>query len=170
MKFKSKIRDTMSNQIDKSKGPGVFIPPPLIYVLIFIASVFIQKEIPITASIFQSWAIKVVGIIFLIIASFFLARSLRQFFQSKNTVILIKPASSLQKTGIYGISRNPMYVGLAIVYLGITCFIGNWWNIILFPVLFLIVQEYIIKREEKYLELEFGQQYEEYRIKVRRWL
>jgi protein-S-isoprenylcysteine O-methyltransferase Ste14 len=95
---------------------------------------------------------------------------LRQFFQSKNTLILIKPASSLQKTGIYGISRNPMYLGLSIVYLGITCFIGNWWNIILSPLLFLIIQEYVIKREEKYLELEFGHQYKEYRRSVRKWL
>jgi Putative protein-S-isoprenylcysteine methyltransferase len=95
---------------------------------------------------------------------------LRQFFQSKNTLILIKPASSLQTNGIYRISRNPMYVGLGIIYLGLTCFFGNWWNIILLPLLFLIIQEFIIKREERYLGLEFGQQYEEYKKKVRRWL
>jgi protein-S-isoprenylcysteine O-methyltransferase Ste14 len=160
----------MNIQINKSKGPGVYIPPPLFYILIFIAAIIIQKMIPVEGKFFQSHTIKVAGIIFIIIAFFFLSRSLRQFFQSKNTVILIKPASSLQKTGIYSISRNPMYVGLTIVYLGITCFIGNWWNIILFPILFLIVQEYIIKREEKYLELEFGQQYLDYRKVVRRWI
>jgi protein-S-isoprenylcysteine O-methyltransferase Ste14 len=160
----------MNNQIDKSKGPGVYIPPPLFYVLIFIASVFIQKRIPIADTVFHLMIVKVVGVIFLIIALFFLVRSLRQFFLTKNTLILIKPASSLQTTGIYAITRNPMYVGLAIVYLGITCFIGNWWNFILFPLLLLIVQEYIIKREEKYLELEFGERYDEYRGVVRRWL
>jgi protein-S-isoprenylcysteine O-methyltransferase Ste14 len=160
----------MNNQINKSKGTGVYIPPPLFYVLIFIAAVLIQKQIPIADALFQTWTLKVVGIFFIIISIFFLARSLRQFIQSKNTVILIKPASSLQNTGIYRISRNPMYLGLAIVYLGITCILGNWWNIILFPLLFLIVQEYIIKQEEKYLELEFGQQYIEYKRTVRRWL
>ena len=160
----------MKNQINKSKGPGVYIPPPLFYVLIFIAAVFIQKRIPISDTLLHSLAIKVVGVFFLIVALFFLVRSLRQFFLTKNTVILIKPASSLQTTGIYGITRNPMYVGLAMVYLGITCFIGNWWNIILSPLLFLIVQEYIIKREEKYLEFEFGQQYDDYKRIVRRWL
>ena len=128
------------------------------------------RSFPISETLFHSLAIKVVGVFFLIIALFFLVRSLRQFFLTKNTVILIKPASSLQTTGIYGITRNPMYVGLAIVYLGITCFIGNWWNVILFPLLFLIVQEYIIKREEKYLEFEFGQQYNDYKRIVRRWL
>ena len=160
----------MNNQVSTSKGPGVFIPPPLFYVLIFIAAVFIQKIIPITDKLFHLSATKVAGAILLIVALFFLVKSLRQFFLTKNTLILIKPASSLQTTGIYGMTRNPMYVGLAIVYLGITCFIGNWWNIILFPVLFIIVQEYIIKREEKYLELEFGQGYSDYRRTVRRWL
>ncbi|MGD0581517.1 MAG: isoprenylcysteine carboxylmethyltransferase family protein [Bacteroidales bacterium] len=160
----------MNTQIDKSKGPGVYIPPPLLYVLIFILALFIQRLIPIADALFRLGIIKAVGLIFLIIALFFLARSLRQFFQSKNTVILVKPALSLQKTGIYGISRNPMYVGLVLTYIGLTCSIGNWWNVILLPLLILIVQEYIIKREEKYLDLEFGQQYVEYKRKVRRWL
>jgi protein-S-isoprenylcysteine O-methyltransferase Ste14 len=160
----------MEHQIDISKGPGVYIPPPLFYILIFVAAVFLQQIIPIDDKIFQLWTIKVVGIFFLFTAFFFLFRSLKQFFQSKNTVILIKPAKALQTSGIYRISRNPMYVGLIVVYLGITCFIGNWWNIILSPLLFVIVQEYVIKREEKYLILEFGQQFEEYRRAVRRWL
>ena len=160
----------MSHQIDKSKGPGVYIPPPLLYVLTFLAAVLIQKKIPIADTWFHRQSIKAAGFILLVAALFFLFRSLRQFFKTKNTVVLIKPASSLQTTGIYSITRNPMYLGLAIVYLAISCFIGNWWNIILFPVLILIVQEYIIKREEKYLEIEFGEQYDEYKRKVRRWL
>jgi protein-S-isoprenylcysteine O-methyltransferase Ste14 len=162
--------DTKNKPINTSKGPGVYIPPPLFYVVIFIAGVFIQKQIPISDGLFQLMIIKVVGVILLVIALFFLVRSLRQFSLTKNTLILIKPATSLQTTGIFGITRNPMYVGLAIVYLGITCFIGNWWNIIVFPLLLFIVQEYIIEREERYLELEFGQQYQEYKKKVRRWL
>ena len=166
----AKRKIIMNNQFDKSKGPGIYIPPPLFYVLAFIAALFIQKHIPISDTLFHSFAIKVVGVFLLIAALFFLVRSLRQFFLTKNTIVLIRPASSLQTTGVYRITRNPMYVGLAIVYFGITCFIGNWWNIILSPLLFLIVQEYIIKREEKYLELEFGQEYESYKKTVRRWL
>ena len=165
-----KNKDTMSNPTDTSKGPGVYIPPPLFYVLIFLAALFIQKKIPLDNALFQLQVIKIAGVILLVVALFFSYRSLRQFFLSKNTLIPIKPASSLQTTGIYRISRNPMYVGLAIIYLGLTCLIGNWWNFILFPVLFLIVQEYIIKREEKYLKLEFGEQYEGYKKTVRRWL
>lgn len=160
----------MNHEIDKSKGPGVYIPPPLIYVLIFIAALRIQKLIPLPDQLFHLAAIKVVGVILLIIALYFSVKSLRQFFLTKNTLILIKPATSLQVTGIYSTTRNPMYVSLSIIYLGITCFIGNWWNVILFPLLFIIVQEYIIRREEKYLELEFGTAYNDYKNTVRRWL
>ncbi|MEO7044682.1 MAG: isoprenylcysteine carboxylmethyltransferase family protein [Ferruginibacter sp.] len=154
----------------KKDSPGVYIPPPLFYVLIFFTSIYIQKRRPINNSVFQQQWIKVVGLIFLAISLFFLIRSLRQFIQTKNTLILIKPASSLQTNGIYGVTRNPMYVGLAIVYLGLSCLFGNWWNFILFPILLIVVQQYIIKREEEYLVREFGQKYVDYRSEVRRWL
>ena len=155
---------------DKQDSPGVYVPPPLFYILIFVAGVFIQKKIPLNDTLFKSPAMKIVGSVFFIIALFFSVRSLRQFFKSKNTLVLIKPASSLQTDGVYNISRNPMYVALTILYLAVTCFIGNWWNIILLPLLLLIVQEYIIKREEKYLDRQFGRQYKRYKLKVRRWL
>ncbi|MDP4150867.1 MAG: isoprenylcysteine carboxylmethyltransferase family protein [Bacteroidota bacterium] len=154
----------------KKDSPGVYIPPPLFYVLIFLLALFLQRRLPINDSIFHLEITGIVGVALLVIALAFLISSFRTFFKSKNTLILIKPAASLQVDGIYHISRNPMYVGLAIVYLGITCLIGNWWNIILFPLLLLIVQEYIIDREEKYLARRFGQDYLEYKLKVRRWL
>jgi protein-S-isoprenylcysteine O-methyltransferase Ste14 len=154
----------------KRDSPGVYIPPPLFYVLIFLAAVFAQKKVLINDSLFHLQITKMTGMLFLIISLLFLITSLKKFFQSKNTLILIKPASSLQTNGIYRISRNPMYVGLAAMYLGISCLIGNWWNIILFPILLLVIQKYIIKREEKYLERAFGQKYLDYKNRVRRWL
>ncbi|MEO7209491.1 MAG: isoprenylcysteine carboxylmethyltransferase family protein [Chitinophagaceae bacterium] len=160
----------MNTPINKSKGPGVYFPPPLLYVLIFFVAQFLQKEFPIGNLLFHTMALKIIGTLFLVIAIFFMARSLRQFFLTKNTVILIKPANSLQTTGIYATTRNPMYVGLVLIYMGIACFAGNWWTFILLPILILIVQEYIIKREEKYLEVEFGQAFNDYRKKTRRWI
>ena len=155
---------------DGTDNPGVYIPPPLLYVLTFLAAVFMQKKAPINDRLFHQPLTKIMGVILVIIALFFLVRSLRQFFQSKNTLITIRPAASLQTTGIYRITRNPMYVGLAFVYLGVSCFVGSWLNIILFPFLLLLVQEYIIKREESYLVRRFGQEYMVYKTKVRKWL
>jgi protein-S-isoprenylcysteine O-methyltransferase Ste14 len=155
---------------NKKDHPGIYVPPPIIYALTFLAAVFIQKKVPINDSLFHRQVTKIVGVGLLIIALFFLLRSLRQFVLSKNTLVTIMPTHSLQTNGIYSITRNPMYLGLAIVYLGISCLIGNWWNIILFPFLLLIIQQYMINREEKYLERRFGQVYLDYKSKVRRWL
>lgn len=154
----------------KQDSPGVYIPPPLIYALTFIAAIFIQKSVYIDDALFRLRLTRGIGILFLIAAFFFLASSLAKFFKTRNTVILIKPASSLQTDGVYAISRNPMYVGLLFIYLGITCFIGNWWNIILIPLLIFIMQAYVIKSEEKYLERAFGNEFIEYKKRVRRWL
>jgi len=154
----------------KQDSPGVYIPPPLFYVLTFLAAVFIQKRIHINDSLFHLKITKGIGVLFLLTAFCFLFTSLTKFFKSKNTVVLIKPASSLQTNGVYSISRNPMYVGLAFVYLGITCFIGSWWNIVLLPLLVFIMQSYVIKKEENYLERAFGNEYLEYKKRVRRWL
>ena len=104
----------MTNLINKSKGPGVYIPPPLFYVLIFIAAIFIQKNVPISDTLFHSMATKVTGAILILVSLFFLVRSLRQFFLTKNTLVLIRPASSLQTTGIYGITRNPNVCGISV--------------------------------------------------------
>ena len=158
---------SMENEKD---SPGVYIPPPLFYVATFFAALFLQKKIFITDALFQLVVIKITGVLLLMIALLFLSTSLRQFLKSKNTLVPIKPATSLQTTGIYTISRNPMYLGLAILYLGITCLIGNWWQLILLPLLLLIVQLFVIRPEEQYLTRRFGNLYLQYKKKVRRWL
>lgn len=160
----------MEKQNDLSKGPGVYIPPPLFYVLFYLIAVFLQKYFPIHTDMFNRNFLKVTALILFITALYFAGRSLLQFFKTKNTVILIKRATTLQTDRVYSLTRNPMYLGLAIIYIAVTCMIGNWWHIIIFPLLILFIQEYVIKREEKYLELEFGEDYLNYKKKVRRWI
>jgi len=140
-------------------------------ILVFLLALFMQAKLPVDSLLFHKTATKIAGAVLILIAVFFfLFRSLKRFLQSKNTVLTVLPANSLQTDGIYAVTRNPMYIGLSLLYLGIACVIGNWWNIILFPLLLLIVQEYIIRREEKYLLRRFGQQYLDYKDRVRRWL
>lgn len=158
------------NLKNKKDHPGVYVPPPLIYVLFFLLAVFMQKHFPLPQIIISSYLHKAIGVALILTALPFMITSLRQFYLSKNTVVTIMPAASLQTTGIYSISRNPMYVGLALIYLALSSFIGNGWNIALFPVLIAVVQFYIISREEKYLTRRFGNEYLNYKRKVRRWL
>lgn len=155
---------------NKKDNAGVYIPPPLLYIAIFFLAIFMQKMIPINKDFFFTTTAKIIGVLIILISLFFSFPAILQFFKTKNTLITIKPANSLQTTRIYSISRNPMYISLLLVYTGLSFIIGNWWNLILLPVLFLIIQEYVIKREEKYLDRRFGQSYLDYKTKVRRWL
>lgn len=146
------------------------MPPPLIYAAVFTIAILIQKRMPIDDSLFKKPPVHFISFFSLILAIFFISRSLFQFSRTRNTVITVKAATSLQTTGIFHKTRNPMYVGLLMVYLGLTCMIGNWWNVILIPLLLLIIQEYVIKREEQYLSRKFGEDFIHYKQNVRRWL
>lgn len=154
----------------KKDHPGVYIPPPIIYALVFFAAVFLNKLLPIAHPHFKGDWIYFVGIIFILAGMYLGFRGLGKFIQGGNTLVTMKPAKSLQEGGIYKFTRNPMYFGLILLYLGFACFYGNWWHLILLPLLVLIMQEYVIKREERYLEREFGDTYKAYRGKVRRWI
>lgn len=156
---------------NKKDSPAVFIPPPLFYVFIFLSSVILQGYFTIkSAFFFHSRIANIFGIIFILAGLVFDLSALRLFIKSKNTVVTVKPASSLQTTGIYSVSRNPMYTGLLLVYLGLAFIFGNWWTLILLPLLFLLVNYFIIFPEEKYLNRAFGDNYSEYKKKVRRWI
>jgi protein-S-isoprenylcysteine O-methyltransferase Ste14 len=158
----------MSNK--KKDNPGIFIPPPLIYAAIFFLSILMQKIIPIDNSFFESQNATIAGIVLIVIALLFILPALIKFVQSKNTLVTIKSATSLQTKGIYSLTRNPMYMGLLILYSGIAMLEGNWWAFIFIPLIIIIVQSYVIRGEENYLQRAFGEEYNAYRKKVRRWI
>jgi protein-S-isoprenylcysteine O-methyltransferase Ste14 len=78
--------------------------------------------------------------------------------------------SALAVEGPYRFTRNPMYLGLALLLAGIAG-IGNalWPLLSLIPVV-AVIQTQVIEREERYLEAKFGAAYRDYRSRVRRWL
>jgi protein-S-isoprenylcysteine O-methyltransferase Ste14 len=84
--------------------------------------------------------------------------------------VTIKPAKSLETTGIYSVSRNPMYLGLLAIYIGMAFLKGNDWTFICIPFVILVIHFYVIRNEEKYLQRTFGNEYEEYKKQVRRWI
>jgi protein-S-isoprenylcysteine O-methyltransferase Ste14 len=76
----------------------------------------------------------------------------------------------LVTTGIHGWSRNPIYVGMFLIYAGIGVLLRSPW-IFLFMLPLAIAMRYgVIAREEAYLERRFGSAFSEYKARVRRWL
>ena len=72
--------------------------------------------------------------------------------------------------GPFRVSRNPIYIGMLLVYLGVSLLWGNLWCFLLLPVLVVMLQVGIIRHEERLLLEHFGEDYRQYCQKVRRWL
>lgn len=154
----------------KSDHPGVYFPPPFIYVAALLLSIFIQKKFPFPNSLLDSNFAPILGVLFAITGLNLIVPAVIKFFKTKNTLIPNKPANSLQTAGIYAISRNPMYLGLLALYMGIGCFKGNVWSFILIPLVIWLVTKFVIRNEEEYLSRAFGIDYIEYQNKVKRWI
>lgn len=151
-------------------SPRVYIPPPLVYAGIFLLSFLLQELLPINGSFFTTSTSTIIGVALIVLGFILDMPAIRQFIKTKNTLITVKPATTLVTSGIYNKSRNPMYLGLLLIYTGLALVIGNWWTIMLLPVLVAVVAYFIIKPEERYLERAFGKNYLVYKQEVRRWI
>lgn len=72
--------------------------------------------------------------------------------------------------GPYAFSRHPMYVGWALIYLGISCVLNARWMVALFPAVVSYNHLVDVRREERMLERKFGDRYRAYRRRVRRYM
>ena len=76
----------------------------------------------------------------------------------------------LTTDGPFSYSCNPAYLGLAMIYAGIAVIRNSLWAILLLPAVLFVIQRELIGREERYLERVFGDEYLDYKMRVRRWL
>jgi protein-S-isoprenylcysteine O-methyltransferase Ste14 len=81
-----------------------------------------------------------------------------------------RPTSRLVTDGPFRYTRNPGYLGGAMMYAGIASLTNALWVIVLLPVMLLMMQRTVIEREERYLEGKFGEEYLRYKAQVRRWI
>lgn len=94
----------------------------------------------------------------------------RELFQKNNTTLDIKSSRYLIQEGIFSKTRNPMYLGMFLLLLGLAVCFMNIFSIIV-PFLFIIAMNYIfVKKEEKLLFEAFGLIYIDYQKKVRKWI
>jgi len=80
-----------------------------------------------------------------------------------------KPATALATGGIFGLSRNPAYVGATSIYIGIAMYARSLPAFVLLPVVLALLDRLVVSPEERYLERRFGDEYRTYRNAVPRW-
>ncbi len=81
-----------------------------------------------------------------------------------------KPTTAIVTTGPYRLTRNPAYLGMALVYIGIALLAEALWVLVPLPLVVALIDRAVITREERYLERKFGREYLDYKATVRRWV
>jgi protein-S-isoprenylcysteine O-methyltransferase Ste14 len=151
-----------------SDAPNVRIIPPLVYLVGVVIGSLVNIWLP--TKVVPGPVAWVIGGVLMLCGAVLAASAIFTFRSVSTTVRPDRAASRLVIAGPYKITRNPMYLGLASVYLGIAIAEQSLWTFILLPVVLTIILRRAIKPEEAFLERRFGEDYTRYKAKVRRWL
>ncbi|WP_240670331.1 methyltransferase family protein [Actinoplanes solisilvae] len=159
----------MSLPTDADRGARVSpVPPPLYYVAGFVAGLLLHAAAPLPlggrpGTIVAGAVVAALGVVLT-------AGGVRAVIRHRTTIVPHHPVAALVTTGAYRLSRNPMYAGLALLYVGGALLAGSWWPLVLLPLALAAVRYLVIGPEERYLAERFGEEYDRYRAGVRRWL
>lgn len=151
-------------------SPSVHYPPPLLFVLGIAAGWLLDRAWPLPLTQPAARWLALAGWLLVVLGTGFAAWALGTFLRARTTFIPNRPASTLVTHGPYRLSRNPMYLGLSLLYVGAALLVNTVWILLLLPVLIAILHVTVIRPEEHYLEIAFGHVYDQYRRRVRRWL
>ena len=151
-------------------GAAVRFPPPLVYLLAVIAGAachafLLPLPLELGPGARIAGALAAAGL-----GGAAIAGALGLFRRSGQDPKPWKSTPEVISTGIYRFTRNPMYVGMALLQIGIGIGLANGWILALVPPVLVVIYATAIRHEERYLERKFGETYLEYKRSVRRWL
>ena len=152
----------------ESDHPGVVVLPPILYGGVFAAVLLLRWFRPLP--IFEPAALLWPGVVLSLVAIGVLIAGRRAMEAAGTNVNPMLPSTAIVTSGLFRYSRNPLYVGLTLLYLGQTLAFDTWWGIALLAPLLAIMHFGVVLREERYLERKFGEPYRAYRARVRRYL
>ncbi|MEE9444524.1 MAG: isoprenylcysteine carboxylmethyltransferase family protein [Cocleimonas sp.] len=146
------------------------IPPPVYAIIIGASMWWLNQALPMAHWIDSPW--NNMGLVIIVLAIVLDSSSLYLFIKKQTTINPMRPTSTqgLVTAGLYQYTRNPMYVGLLTILLGYAVWLGSVTPFLVLPLFYWLITTMQIKPEERILEEKFGQEYLDYKSKVRRWL
>jgi protein-S-isoprenylcysteine O-methyltransferase Ste14 len=163
--------DPGTRQVTDTGTAGVIARPPALFLAALLLGFVSDRLLPLP---FPAPRIDLVHWIIagslILIGLALAAAGIRNFSRAATPVPTNQSVHALVTTGIHGWSRNPIYLGMFLVYGGIGLAACSPWTLILTLPLAITIRYGVVAREEAYLERRFGDAYRDYKATVRRWL
>jgi protein-S-isoprenylcysteine O-methyltransferase Ste14 len=152
----------------ETDNPGIYFPPPLLFVSALVLGILYDGNL-------LDWRhvthlVQALGVAVALAGLALILTSLGLFRRFGTRPEPWEASSSLIRSGLYRISRNPMYLGMAVTSAGIAIYFESLAAGILLAVVVVAIDRIVIAREELYLARRFGEDYRAYCATVRRWL
>jgi protein-S-isoprenylcysteine O-methyltransferase Ste14 len=153
---------------ETTDNPGVIAFPPALFAGTLAIGLLLHLIFPIN---FLPRAIAIAsGVVVLVGAALIAVSAFRTMRRAQTAVNPSLPTTEIVSDGAFSFSRNPIYLSLTLLYVGVALLFNTPWALLLLLPLIGVVQNGVIKREERYLEQKFGDEYLHYKASVRRWI
>jgi protein-S-isoprenylcysteine O-methyltransferase Ste14 len=162
--------DPARQHVTDTGTAGVIARPPLLFLAALVIGFvlgLLPLPFPVPGIDPVHW---IIGGSLIVIGLALAAAGIRNFSRARTSFLSIKPTRALVTTGIHGWTRNPIYLGMFLIYGGIGVAAQSPWILILALPLAITIRLGVVAREEAYLERRFGDAYRDYKARVRRWL
>jgi protein-S-isoprenylcysteine O-methyltransferase Ste14 len=160
-----------NQEIRDAATTGIVTRPPVLFFACLILGLALDYALPLRLAVPAASPLQyaMAGILILLGVAIF-AAAVGNFARADTPVPSTEPVRALVTTGIHGVSRNPIYLGMFLLYAGIGIAARSPWMLGLALPLVVVMRTIVVAREEAYLERHFGDAYRDYKARVRRWL
>lgn len=160
----------MAPREDTLQRPTTIPWPPILLVAVVAASALLIRIYPLVWPGLDDANARFIGLGIGIVGLLLIIWAARTMWRHKTTVLPNRAVSDLVTDGPYRWHRNPIYLGDALVLLGVAEMTKNIWFAILVPVFMMLITWLAILPEERHLDAKFGERWRSYRDSTRRWL
>jgi len=143
----------------------VLVPPPLVFLGYLLGALVLNWIVPLAAP--SILVFRAIGGVLAIAGFLLVFAAVSQMGRARTPLDPREPVTTLVTGGPYRFTRNPIYLGFFLIYLGFSFLAGTLWGLIASPFLLGTVTGAVIHAEEAYLDAKFGEEYREYRSRVR---
>lgn len=161
----------MSENTVQQDTASIHFPPPFYYLIGLIVGFVIQHFYPVYLARPGHRAIMyTLGVIWILLGLLLLIWAMMTFRRAGTSPIPHVPTATLTAAGPYRWTRNPMYLAMGLISVGISLAGNALWPLLFVLVVLVLIDRLVIRKEERYLDAKFGDAYRQYKSRVRRWV